>query len=423
MDTTLRHYPVIVVGGGQAGLSMSWQLTQAGIGHAVLERHVPGHAWRDERWDTFCLVTPNWQCRLPGFDYAGNDPEGFMVRDDIVRYIEAYAASFDAPVRTGVTVTRLRQEKDGFVLETSDGSFAADQVVIATGGYHDAMIPGFATSVDPAIVQLHSQDYRNPQSLPDGAVLVVGTGQSGAQIAEDLHLAGRQVHLCVGDAPRVARRYRGRDVVEWLDRMGFYDLPVEKHPLGEAVREKTNHYVTGRDGGRDIDLRLRAKEGMRLYGRLEGADGTALRFGPDVAGKLDGADTVSADIKRSIDGFIAKTGLDAPAEAPYAPVWRPGPDVLALDAGAAGITAIVWCIGFAMNFSWVEPPVLDARGVPRHVRGVTPVDGLYVLGLPWLHSWGSGRFSGVARDSAHLLEQIVRIRDAAAAARHPRDAA
>ena len=402
------QHDVVIIGAGQAGLSASWQLTQHGIDHVVLEQHAPAHAWRSERWDTFCLVTPNWQCTLPGHPYAGSDPHGFMGRDDIVRYVEGYAASFDAPVRSGVQVLSVQSSgADGYLIRSSEGDIVARQVIVAIGGYHDPIIPACAATIDPEILQIHSSDYRNPQSMPDGAVLVVGTGQSGCQIAEDLHLAGRRVHLCVGEAPRVARRYRGKDVVEWLHLMGYYDIPVEDHPLREGVRDKTNHYVTGRDGGRDIDLRLRATEGMQLYGRLLDMQGSTVSFAPDLARNLDAADEVGESIKRSIDSWIARNGIEAPLEHPYVPPWKPSAERLSLDCGSEGIASIVWCIGFRANFSWIDLPVFDERGSPRHRRGVTDQDGLYFLGLPWLHSWGSGRFSGIARDSEHVVTEIV----------------
>src|SRR5262245_55196067 len=228
-----RHR-VVIVGGGQAGLSLSWYLAQSGIEHVVLEKARAGHAWRAERWDSFCLVTPNWQCQLPGFPYRGDDPEGFMGREQIVDYFDGFVASFAAPLREGVAATALRREVGGFVLETTAGAMVADQVVIATGGYQIPIIPRCAERLGSDIVQLHSSQYRHPQQLPEGAVLVVGSGQSGCQIAEDLHLAGRRTFLCVGDAPRVARRYRGKDVVEWLHHMGYYDMPVEGHPMSEG---------------------------------------------------------------------------------------------------------------------------------------------------------------------------------------------
>ena len=253
---------------------------------------------------------------------------------------------------------------------------------------------------------MHSSSYRNPAQLPPGAVLVVGSGQSGCQIAEDLHLAGRQVHLAVGNAPRCARVYRGKDVVEWLHEMGYYDISIDQHPSKESVREKTNHYVTGRDGGRDIDLRRFALEGMRLYGVLSGADGARLRFAPGLRENLDAADAVYNGINRSIDAHIEKHGIAAPPPSVYAPVWAPEAETLEVDAAALGITSIVWCIGFRTDYDWVELPVFDAQGHPRHQRGVTSVPGLYFLGLPWLNTWGSGRFSGVGSDAHHIAGKI-----------------
>ncbi|MGC2124758.1 MAG: MSMEG_0569 family flavin-dependent oxidoreductase [Xanthobacteraceae bacterium] len=403
----VARHAVAVIGGGQAGLSISWFLTQSGIDHVVFERERAGHAWRAERWDTFCLVTPNWQCQLPGFPYRGPDPHGFMLRNEIVAYMDAFVASFSPPLREGVAVRHLRSDPlHGFVLDASDGAHFADQVVVAAGGYQDPIIPRCAERLPADIVQVHSSLYRNPESLPAGAVLVVGSGQSGCQIAEDLHLAGRKVHLCVGDAPRVSRRYRGKDVVEWLHLMGYYDLPVHEHPLREGVRDKTNHYVTGRDGGRDIDLRRRALEGMELYGRLLDVKGDHLVLDDDLALCLDQADQVSESIKTSIDGFIVKKAIAAPQEARYQPVWTPPGERPQLDYRGAGITSIVWCIGFRTDNSWIDLPLFNGRGQPSHARGVTPIPGVYFLGLPWLYTWGSGRFSGVARDAEYLAEHI-----------------
>jgi putative flavoprotein involved in K+ transport len=406
-DARVAHHTVAVIGGGQAGLSISWHLKRGGIDHVVFEKERAGNAWRAERWDSFCLVTPNWQCQLPGFPYQGADPHGFMLRDEIIAYMDAFVASFDPPLLEGVAVRHLKSDSQhGFVLETSEGVHVADQVVIAAGGYQIPVVPRCAEKLPADIEQIHSSLYRNPGELPEGAVLVVGSGQSGCQIAEDLHLAGRKVHLCVGDAPRVARRYRGKDVVEWLHLMGYYDLPVHEHPLREGVRDKTNHYVTGRDGGRDIDLRRRALEGMELYGRLLDVNGDRLELDDDLAMCLDQADQVSESIKRSIDGFIAKKGIAAPQEDRYEPVWSPPRERPKLDFRTAGITSIVWCIGFRADYGWVDVPVFNGRGQPSHVRGVSPVAGVYFLGLPWLYTWGSGRFSGVARDAEYLAEHI-----------------
>lgn len=403
---------VAVVGGGQAGLSVSWYLTRDGIDHVVLEAETPAHEWKDTRWDNFTLVTPNWHCNLPGYPYDGPDPDGFMTRDQVVEWIGGYAATFGPPVRERSRVTVLHErDGGGFVLTVvgpeGEETWEADHVVIATGGYHVPIVPPWASALDASITQVESAHYRNSDQLPEGAVLVVGSGQSGAQIAEDLHLEGRQVHLALGDAPRVARFYRGKDVMTWLAEMGLYDTPVQQYPGGVAAREKTNHYVTGRDGGRDIDLRQFAAEGMGLYGLLDGGSGTELTFLPTMTDALDSADAVYNSICRDIDRYLEREGIQAPPGAHYEPVWTPGADPTGLDLAAAGITSIVWAIGYRPDYRWVKVGVFDGAGHPTHTRGVTSVPGLYLLGLPWLHTWGSGRFHGIARDAEHVAGCIV----------------
>ena len=404
-----KHYPVIIVGGGQAGLSISYCLKQRSIDHIVLEKNQIGYSWQEKRWDSFTLVTPNWQCTLPGYSYPGNDPHGFMEKDEIVEYIKDYAKSFNPPIRTGVEVCRVRKNHSLglFELATSLGELTADQVVIATGGYHIPKIPRMGERLPEDIVQLHSSHYKNPQSMPEGEILVVGTGQSGCQIAEDLHLAGRKVHLCVGGAPRSPRQYRGKDVVEWLDAMGYYNLTIDEHPDKEKVRTKTNHYVTGRSGGHEIDLRTFALEGMNLYGSLENIRGENLEFKSNLKENLDRADDVAESIKRTIDEYIARNHISAPPKIPYQPVWQPEKGVSAISYREANISAVIWCVGYETNFSWIEVPVFDGKGYPSHERGVTSIRGLYFLGLPWLYTWGSGRFSGIAKDAQYLCDYIV----------------
>jgi putative flavoprotein involved in K+ transport len=406
-DHAPQHIPVAVVGGGQAGLSVSYCLKQRGIDHIVFEKQTAMHVWSDKRWDNFCLVTPNWQCALPGHKYDGSDPDGFMKKDEIVAYLAGFRKSVDAPLREGVEVTRATPRlQGGFDITTSDGAFRADQIVVASGGYHVSIVPRMAERIPKAVLQLHSEQYHNPQSLPDGAVLVVGSGQSGAQIAEDLHLAGRKVHLAIGAAPRCARFYRGRDVVAWLADMGYYDMPVDQHPLREGVRDNTNHYVTGRDGGRDIDLRKFASEGMELYGLLDDSDDATLRFRGGLRKALDEADRIYNGINASIDKYIAENGVAAPPPSVYTPVWQPAEERLSLDLAEGGISSIIWCIGFHPDFRWLDAPVFNGAGHPKHRRGVTEQPGVYFLGLPWLHTWGSGRFSGIARDALYLADRI-----------------
>lgn len=407
------HYPVIIVGGGQAGLSTSYCLKQRGIEHVVFEKNRIAEAWRSQRWDTFCLVTPNWQCRLPGFsyvdEYGGDDPHGFMPREEIVEYVESYAASFDPPVETGVTVESVMRDEtgDGYVVTTGTGTYHADQVVIAVGTYHEPNVPPMAADLPDDIHQLHSSEYQNPESLPEGEVMVVGSGQSGTQIAEDLHWEGRQVHLCVGEAPRAPRRYRGRDVVAWLEDMGYYDRPIYDHPEGEDMRHKTNHYLSGRgDGGHTIDLRKLKLEGMELYGRLEDAGDTTLSFQPNLTENLAAADESAAGIRERIDEYIAEHDIDAPTEQPYQAPWTPDEDSTVLDLGSTDISTVLWATGYGYDFSWIDVPVFDDTGYPEYYRGVTDADGLYFVGLAWLYTWGSGRFAGVGRDAKYLAEQI-----------------
>ncbi len=402
------HLPVVIVGGGQAGLSTSWLLKKRGIAHVVLEKHRIGHAWRDERWDTFCLVTPNWQCTLPDYPYQGPDPDGFMVKDQIVEYMEGFARMVDPPIHEGVTVTRVSRDGEGiFHVESTMGDWSADNVVMAISGYHVPAVPRVGERLPLDLYQIHSTDYRNPQQLPEGATLIVGTGQSGCQLAEDLHLAGRQVHIAVGDAPRSPRAYRGKDTIKWLDEMGYYKTTVDTHPLGIEVRKKANHYFTGRDGGHEIDLRQFAAEGVKLYGMLDAIDGDTVTFRPDLAKHLEEADKVYLRIRKMIDDHVAKLGIAAPPPVPYVAPWTVSDEPKSLSLKGEGITSVIWSTGFRADFSLVDIPVFDGRGYPGHHRGaITTVPGLYFLGLGWLWTWGSGRFSGIAEDARYVVDQI-----------------
>ncbi len=402
------HTPVAVIGGGQAGLSVSHFLKRHGLDHVVLEKHRIGHSWRSDRWDSFCLVTPNWQCRLPEFAYPGSDPDGFMVKNDIVRYIEAFAERVRPPIREGVAVTSLSRRPDGtFALSTTAGAFTASNVVVAVSGYHLPQIPRQAERLPESIKQIHSSGYKNPDQLPEGAILVVGTGQSGCQIAEDLHLAGRRVHVSLGSAPRSPRNYRGRDAIAWLADMGQYAMTVANHPKGKGVRRQANHYMTGRDGGREIDLRRFAAEGMGLHGRLDDIRGNLLTFKPDLRAKLDAADEVYLGIRAMIDRHIAENAIEAPAAEPYRPAWQPETEPTSLDLDGAGIRSVVWGTGFRSDWSWIDIPAFTGQLYPEHDRGITTVPGLSFVGLPWLHTWGSGRFSGIAEDAEHVVDAIV----------------
>lgn len=402
------HVTVVIVGAGQAGMSASYYLCEAGVDHVVLERYKRFHAWKENRWDSFCLVTPNWQCKLPNFPYRGNDPTGFMVKDEIVNYVEGFCDSFDAPLREGVTVTRVEKVNDIFEVDTDQGLWSADNVVVASGGYDRPITPPYASKLDPRVTQLHSKSYRRPSDIPDGTCLVVGTGQSGVQLMEDLHIAGRDVRLAVGPAPRSPRWYRGKDATDWLHQMGYYDITIAQQPDPKSTEAKTNHYMSGRDGGHEIDLRRFALEGLKLYGSVSDMDGTTIRFLPDLEQNLDEADKSYVGIRTMIDAYIAREGIDAPLEPPFEKVWRPDAEIMEIDTAAEGITSVLWCIGFRPNYDWLRVDCLDARGRPIHTRGVCDEQGVFFLGLGWLHTWGSGRFLSVADDAAHVATTIAR---------------
>jgi len=408
LPKTRTRIPVVIVGAGQAGLSASWYLCRAGVAHVVLERHTRFHAWKNQRWDSFCLVTPNWQCRLPGFPYAGDDPDGFMPKDEIVNYVEAFADSFDAPLREGVTVTRVERTEDGrFDVDSDGGHWSAAHVIVASGGYDRPVTPPFAADLAPSITQIHTRDYQRPEDIPAGKCLVVGTGQSGVQLMEDLRIAGRDVALAVGPAPRSPRMYRGRDATDWLYEMGYYERSIADQPDPKATEAKTNHYMSGRDGGHEIDLRKFARDGLQLYGSVTGMDGTRIIFAPDLEWNLDDADASYLGIRKMIDAYIEDNGIDAPPEPPFEKVWRPETEITEIDAEAEGITSILWCIGFRPDYGWLRVDCLDETGRPIHRRGVCDVDGVYFLGLGWLHTWGSGRFLAVGDDAEHVTACIL----------------
>ncbi|GLR71229.1 MSMEG_0569 family flavin-dependent oxidoreductase [Agaribacter marinus] len=401
------HFPVIIIGAGQAGLSSSYYLKQASVEHLVIEKHQMMNAWKTKRWDSFSLVTPNWQCQLPGHHYEGDDPHGFMVKDEIIGYLKEFEKKVNAPVLTNTSVTKVTAiEPNGYQVDTDKGTFFASQVVVGAGGYHEPIIPRMAERIPSSVYQIHSEEYKNAAQLPKGNVLVVGSGQSGAQIAEDLHLAGRKVFLATGDAPRCARFYRGRDVVDWLADMKYYDMPVSQHPLREGVRDNTNHYVTGRDGGRDIDLRKFAQAGMELFGLMDDFEDNQFKFIPNLSDNLKRADDVYNNINQRIDKYIETNNIDAPEQAHYMSDWEPNAERETLDLTDSGITTVLWCIGFRPNFSWLDAPIFNGNGYPQHERGVTPLNDLFFIGLPWLHTWGSGRFSGIAKDAEYIVKHI-----------------
>jgi putative flavoprotein involved in K+ transport len=403
----------VVIGAGQAGLIMSHHLREAGREHLVLERRDElGGGWPD-RWDAFRLVSPNFVTDLPGFPYDGPDPDGFMARDEIAGRVAAYAGAIDAPVSLGTDVTRVAADPSspgGFLVETSHGAIRAQEVVVATGAFHAPRIPPTAT-FDPAIHHLHAHHYRNEGQLPPGGVLVVGSGQTGVQLAEELYATGRSVTLSVGHCGRVPRRYRGRDIFWWLR-----SLAIDGPPLGAGLptvdqlpnpRAKfaCNPHLSGHGGGHETNLRRLAADGVRLVGRFEGADGHRARFSPDLTVNLAFADAFFDEHFRGlIETFIERAGLDLPPD-DRVPFAAEVPETTELDLRAEGISTVLWTTGYAPDYGWLDVPVLDEFGAPRHVRGITEVPGLTFIGILWQHTQASANFVGVAADAAHLASQ------------------
>jgi putative flavoprotein involved in K+ transport len=400
----------VVIGAGQAGLAASYYLTQDGRDHVVMDRSRVGESWRTGRWDSFTLVTPNWTVRLPGFPYDGDEPDGFMARDEVVEYLENYARSFNPPLRLGVEATSVERLPGGggYVVETSSGPIEASNVIVATGMFQNPKIPSFASAVPDRVLQVHSSAYRNPEVLPPGTVLVVGSGQSGAQMAEELYQAGRQVYLSVGSAGRAPRRYRGRDITRWLDKIGFYRT-VDMLPSPRAKFGGSPH-VSGKAGGRTLNLHQFARDGVVLLGHLTGIEGVKVSLAPDLKESLAKADRFAADLKKAVDAYILKAGLDIPEEPPGDGELRDGyqAEVLTeLDLDSAAISTIIWATGYRFDFGWVRLPVVDGDGYPIQERGVTEYPGLYFLGLPWLYTVKSGLLSGVGADAAHVVEHLL----------------
>lgn len=408
--TKTEHVETLVIGAGQAGLAASYLLAARGRPHVVLERGRVGETWRSERWDGFYLNTPNWSLQLPGFDYSGPDPEAFAPLREIIAYLEDYAHSFDAPVREGIEVTRVGRDGTVFRVDTSKGPFTADVVIVAAGAYQRPTPTPLARALPPELFQLHTSAYRRPGQLPDGAVLIVGSGQSGCQIADELQAAGRTVYLSVGRCPWVPRRYRGREVLHWLVETGLADQTVDTLPSPEA-RLTCNAPVSGNDGGHDCNPRWLARRGAILLGRVEAVEGTRLRIGSGLRESLAGADAFLATFRRGVDDLVAKKKLDvADPEPPEQDV--PLPEIAELDLREAGINAVLWANGFRPDHAWIEGLEVDPQGWPVQKRGVTSIPGLYFVGLHWLHKRKSALLFGVGEDAEYVVAHSVESRAA-----------
>nr|WP_142045569.1 NAD(P)/FAD-dependent oxidoreductase [Arthrobacter sp. SLBN-100] len=404
----------LVIGAGQAGLAASYWLTRHGVEHLLLERRSGlGGAWQD-RWDSFYLNTPNFFCRLPGLAYEGREPDAFIPRDAVIDLFRDYAQWIAAPVQLGTEVTRISRADGAFRAETTSGTLAAANVVLANGAFQRPRIPPASAFIPAHVHQLHSHDYRNPRQLPDGAVLVVGTGQSGGQITEDLLDAGREVHLSVSTCPEAPRRYRGQDVLHWILQLnlhgpeyGFNGLQVENLP-SPAARFLCNPLISGNDGGHSIHVRELGRRGVRLHGRFEGADDGVLAFSDDLPERLALVEAGFSQRLRLADAYIEAAGIDAP---PAEPVpddpWLPQESGGRLDLDAENIRSIIWATGYSLDFSFLDIPLLDEWNYPRHSQGVTEVPGLYAVGLPWLTRHASATLGLVGDDAQHVVEHLA----------------
>jgi putative flavoprotein involved in K+ transport len=404
---SVERVETLIIGGGQAGLAVSHMLGERGCPHLVLERGRIAERWRTERWDGLRFQFPNWSVQLPDFPFRHPDPDAFATSAEIVDFLAAYAQFVGAPVRCGVTVTALRRGENGSVLlaETSAATIEADNVVVATGPYQRPVMPDLLQD-DAALFQVHASRYREPGQLPPGPVLVVGSGASGAQIAEELVRAGRPVYLSVGRHRRMPRRYRGQDLTWWLTSLGLDQTPAEKRGP-----DRTLPLITGAYGGHTIDFRLFAAQGMILLGRLEAARNGVLELASDLGESLAFGDAAYAGFLERADAHVARLGLDLPDE-PAARAVHPDPSCVVqpirrLDLRAAGVASVIWATGYSCDFSWIDLPVLDSRGEPVHRGGITAVPGLYFIGLQWLSKMNSSFLAGVGDDAARLADHIA----------------
>jgi putative flavoprotein involved in K+ transport len=413
----LTHFDVVVIGGGQAGLGIGYYLRKAHRKFIIFERGRIGETWRTQRWDSFAVNTPNCFNGLPGDPYEGDKPDGFYHRDELVGYFENYAARFELPVTEEVTVTGVDADGDEFRVTFEDragvvASVTAANVVVASGTMQAPKIPGIRERFPNSLLQLHASGYRSPEAMPPGAVVVIGSGQSGCQISEDLIHAGRDVYLCTSKVGRLRRRYRQRDVVEWGEDMGFWDLPVEELP-DPAMEFAPQPQVSGVGRyGSTLSLQSMARDGVRLMGHLSDVEDGVLKTDDSLAKHIAFADERSAEFTRMIEDWISSNGISAEPIEDDPKDERAGPEVAesgitVLDLVEAGVGSVIWCTGFTADFDWIHEDVTDENGRPIHKRGVSPVPGIYFLGFPWLHSRKSGILHGIDEDARFIAEAIA----------------
>ncbi len=407
----MKSIHTIVIGGGQAGLAMSRCLSERSIEHVVLERSRLAERWRSERWDSLRLLTPNWMSRLPGFQYSGSDPDGYMTMPEVIDYLERYARASGVPLETGTNVVGLERLGAGFRLETDNGEWTCRNVVVATGYCDRPAIPAMASAMSPRLHQLSPVEYRNPGSLPVGGVLVVGASASGIQLADEIVDSGRKVIVAVGRHNRLPRRYRGRDILWWLDQMGILDEGAEQVYDLDISRNQPAFQLVGRPDHSSISLSTLADKGVRVLGRAVAAQGHRVFFGDDLIATTSSADVKLASLMSRIDQFVTRKGLTQtvlPAES-FQPLWPRffQSEAAGFDLRSEGISTVVWATGFTRRYPWLRLPVFDQNGEILHRRGVTPEPGLYVLGLQFQNRRKSAFIDGVGQDAAELAGHVA----------------
>jgi putative flavoprotein involved in K+ transport len=403
----MKRTHTLIIGGGQAGLAMSRCLTDRGIDHVVLERGRIAERWRSERWDSLRLLTPRWQNRLPSSSPDGCDPDGYMTMPEVVDYLDGYARSFDAPIETGTTVLDVARREHGFGVVTDRGAWKARNVVIATGMCDKPVVPAFAAHLPASITQVVPSRYRNPDRLPRGGVLVVGASATGIQLADELLRSGRRVTIAVGRHTRLPRVYRGKDILWWLEAMGVFGETIDQvRDLG-ASRRQPSMQLVGRPDRSSLDLHTLQQSGAQLVGRLEGIDGHRASFRADLAQSVAHADGKLRRLLRRVDDYVRRGGLDSEAgPAESIPAVRVPAAAAKIDLREQGIRSVLWATGYRRQYPWLRVPVLDERGEIRHDGGITPVPGLYVLGLQFMRRRSSSFIGGVGLDAADLAEHI-----------------
>ncbi len=394
---------VAIIGAGQAGLATSWYLNQAGVDHVIHEAGRVAETWRSRRWDSFCLVTPNWSVALPGAKYAGPDPDGFMNLQELTDYFQRWADSFHAPVRQNCSVTRLEADGEKFLLTTAAGNVRARSVVVATGGYQRAHLPVNAHQIPKSVTQILAEEYDNPDSIGPGAVLIIGSGQTGCQLAEELHEAGRKVFLSCGRCAWAPRRMGGHDLVWWAVETGWWDRTLNDLP-SRAARLGGNVLSTGHGGGHDLHYRTLHALGVELVGRYAGAEDGRVNFAGDLAQSIDGADALAAAFKKRVDALCEERGLANPWEMP--PPMQVDPRT-ELDVAREGISTVIWTSGYRPDYDWVHFPVFDDMGFPIQMDGQSSVPGLYFMGVHFQRKAQSAVLYGVGEDAELVAQHIV----------------